>query len=1187
MKVFALFLTFYFIIPIYSQLNLPVIRSKSNFSFRKLNIEDGLSTLFIEHILQDRYGFIWIATQYGLNLYDGYEMKVFKSDNYKSSTLSSDYVTKVYEDKSGNIWACTIRGLSKFERSTETFQSFFPDPININSDCNYILGVEEDSKGLLWVFTPEALFSLNTKTGKFNDYRRDSIVMKENWTYYSKFVKRSVEDQDSNVWITSSKGLWKFDRKKGRLICFSSNPADSTSLSSNDIIAIDKDSQGVIWVTTRNSGLNKIIFNNDQNKSNSVSFKRYTKKSGDLASDSLINLLVDSRKKIWVTGLNGISVYNPEKDKFDFYRINGKNVLRMDESILGGYWIKTDNDFYWFDIINKSLVEYTDYEGFKNMKKKNYYICNKGSLWTTFEGNGIQILYSWQNPIKQIFNENNLEGLTSDNKKINKILLDRNDNLWLGTYGGVVRIINFSNGDYSNYRLYKNIPGNRSSISDNSVLALLEASDGTIWFGTEKGLSKYNPNKDNFQNFYHDQDNPKSLQFKYVQDLYEDSRGVLWVLTQNGPDILDRKTGFFYHLNSINPGINDDYYITIAEDSNGSIWLGDFEQGLTKIDFPSELSNSKSIIDQMLESFKISHFKNLPGNLKSISGNSIISLYNDSQKRFWVGTGKGLNLYMPQERRFICINEDDGIENEIICGILDDAEGNIWLSSKRGISKVSIDKDFSAANFKEKISIINFNMSDGLQGLEYLEKSFFKSKKGLLFFGGLNGFNYVISESVKPEYFPVTQLTKFYKLNKRVYFSKPIYELDSIKLMHRENNFSFEFVGLGYKKSWKIQYRYMLENFDEHWIECGSQRKVSYTSIAPGDYIFKVQASDEFGNWNDKFASIHIFIKSPFWKTWWFELIATIFIIFLIVGYNRFRLRNLLIQKKHLLSEVEKRTIEITNKSNELKAQNEEITTQRDLLSIQNNAITESIVYAKRIQTAVLPQLDYIYEILKESFILYKPRDVVSGDFYWVRQINNIIVIVVADCTGHGVPGAILSMLGISFLSEIVQKREITCANQVLNELRKQFKYSLRHKGEDGGIDDGMDISLCALDTITNMLQFAGANNPLFLIQNNKLIEIEPDRMPIGFYPNEKPSFTNHEIQLNEGDIFYLFSDGFTDQFGGERGFKYKTANFQKILFQNHNKPMEIQKELLEEELKTWMGKYSQTDDILVMGVRV
>ncbi|MDF1550146.1 MAG: SpoIIE family protein phosphatase [Bacteroidales bacterium] len=287
------------------------------------------------------------------------------------------------------------------------------------------------------------------------------------------------------------------------------------------------------------------------------------------------------------------------------------------------------------------------------------------------------------------------------------------------------------------------------------------------------------------------------------------------------------------------------------------------------------------------------------------------------------------------------------------------------------------------------------------------------------------------------------------------------------------------------------------------------------------------------------------------------------------------------------LEEIKNQKAEIEEKNEELKQQNEEITTQRDMLSEHNKAINESILYAKRIQTAVLPQQSYVDEILPENFILFKPRDVVSGDFYWVKQINNYIVIAAADCTGHGVPGAIMSMLGMSFINEIVQKREITQTNYALNELRKHIKHALRQTGKKGEADDGMDMALCALDLKTKKLQYAGAYNPLYLIQDGELIEIKADRMPIGFYPNEKPSFTNHEIQLKDGDIFYLFSDGYIDQFGGKHGFKFKTVNFQKLLLKNHQKPMIIQKELLEQELSTWMKGYDQTDDILVMGVRV
>jgi serine phosphatase RsbU (regulator of sigma subunit) len=277
----------------------------------------------------------------------------------------------------------------------------------------------------------------------------------------------------------------------------------------------------------------------------------------------------------------------------------------------------------------------------------------------------------------------------------------------------------------------------------------------------------------------------------------------------------------------------------------------------------------------------------------------------------------------------------------------------------------------------------------------------------------------------------------------------------------------------------------------------------------------------------------------------------------------------------------------IEEKNTELEAQNEEIAAQRDMLSFQNTAINESILYAKRIQTAVLPQQAYIDEILPENFILYKPRNVVSGDFYWVRQVNQYIVIAVADCTGHGVPGAIMSMLGISFLGEIIQKREITQPAKALNELRRQVKQALRQTGKQGEAEDGMDIALVSLDTKTRTIQFAGAMNPIYLISQNKLEEIKPDRMPVGFYPNEKAEFTNHEIQLKTNDLFYLFSDGYMDQFGGENGMKFNSSQFQRILLGNHDKPMQIQKEKLEQELTNWMKGYEQTDDILVMGVRV
>ena len=270
---------------------------------------------------------------------------------------------------------------------------------------------------------------------------------------------------------------------------------------------------------------------------------------------------------------------------------------------------------------------------------------------------------------------------------------------------------------------------------------------------------------------------------------------------------------------------------------------------------------------------------------------------------------------------------------------------------------------------------------------------------------------------------------------------------------------------------------------------------------------------------------------------------------------------------------------------------NEELVVLNEAINLQNNEIIDSINYAKRIQSAMLPPESYITELLNENFIFYKPRDIVSGDFYWIKQVNQYIVLVAADCTGHGVPGALMSMLGISYLNEIVQRREITQANQILNELRKQIKYSLRQHGQKDESKDGIDIALCVMDLKNNMMQYAGAYNPLYLIRDEggtpELVEIKGDRMPLGYYQGKDKTFINHEIPLEMGDTFYIFSDGFMDQKGGKEKKKYMSKNFKKLLLEIHAQPMYDQKEILSKTLDTWMGDSSQLDDILVIGVRV
>jgi serine phosphatase RsbU (regulator of sigma subunit) len=253
----------------------------------------------------------------------------------------------------------------------------------------------------------------------------------------------------------------------------------------------------------------------------------------------------------------------------------------------------------------------------------------------------------------------------------------------------------------------------------------------------------------------------------------------------------------------------------------------------------------------------------------------------------------------------------------------------------------------------------------------------------------------------------------------------------------------------------------------------------------------------------------------------------------------------------------------------------------------QKSSILESIRYAQRIQNAVLPPDDLVQSMLPEHFILYKPRDIVSGDYYWMTQIGSKTIVVVADCTGHGVPGAFMSMLGITLLNQTVKNHDILHANEILDELRDNIILSLRQDSTQAATKDGMDMSLLIFDFDKNELEFAGANNPLYVIRNNELIVLEADKMPVGIYMGDGRNFNRREFKIEKSDRFYAFSDGYVDQFGGIQNKKFLRKNFADLLLKIHQKPMTEQKEILEQTVDSWRGKQEQIDDILVLGLQV
>ncbi|MFH2096373.1 MAG: SpoIIE family protein phosphatase, partial [Bacteroidota bacterium] len=326
------------------------------------------------------------------------------------------------------------------------------------------------------------------------------------------------------------------------------------------------------------------------------------------------------------------------------------------------------------------------------------------------------------------------------------------------------------------------------------------------------------------------------------------------------------------------------------------------------------------------------------------------------------------------------------------------------------------------------------------------------------------------------------------------------------------------------------------------------------------------------------------------YRTWWAYICYFIFaagLIYLLVYLNS---RRLVAKNKKLEEIIRIRTQEVVEQKEEIQEQKETIETILDDLN-------DSISYAKQIQEAILPPEEVLKENFDDSFILFKPRNVVSGDFYWATRVKEWLVFTVADCTGHGVPGAFMSMLGISFLNEIVRNKEITRAGEILDHLINSVIEALKQKDSLIAMDmrpdhkiavkDGMDIVLCVYNTETGMLQFSGANNPLFIVKNNgELVEIKPDKQPVAIHIEMHP-FTNNEVSLEKGDRLYLITDGYQDQFGGEKNKKYKIVNLKQKFTENYRLPMNEQLDSLHNTFESWKGDLEQIDDVTIMGVRI
>ncbi|MBL6445633.1 GAF domain-containing protein [Fulvivirga sp. 29W222] len=894
----------------------------NNIRFERLTINNGLSQNTIMSITQDEQGFLWVGTQDGLNKFDGYEFKAYTNNIKNPNTLIHNYTSDVLYYGQNKLLVSTIVGFDLIDITNDNFTHFRaglgPNDLSANDiNCLFV-----DSYGAIWVGTTNGLDRIDSLGGVVEHFKSGSSGLSNN------VITTIFEDAENNLWIGTKRGLNKFLRKNNKFQSYYHSDAPK-SLSHNHVTAIYEDDQKRLWVGTQN-GLNRCHDKPGE-------FERFESDfRGNKISDSRITAIFqDSKNNIWVGTRDGLNRLTETEGRLlltKFRRDEG------DLASLSNNWITTiyedQSNVLWFGTY------------FGGLNKFDLY----ASKFKTLE-----------------YKENDPKSLSSN--IIRAITKDSEGYVWVGADPGLNKI-NRETGEVT--RFFSD-PDDTNSMHGNVVRSLCYSSDDMLWIGTsDGGLSQYNPKTGRFKRFTYDPDNPYSFKSNDVRLIFEDSDGTMWIgSNEEGLFRYEKETGRFinYRPDSSNDNTISSIMVNYAmdEDEDGNLWIGTW--------------NGLNVYNKSTKQWKTYYYD--LNNPESLSDNYVKSVLVDHNNTVWVATaGRGLNKLIDRENGiFEHYTVNEGLPNDHTYGILADDEDNIWISTNKGLSRLNP----ITGMFR------NYDRNDGLQGDEFNTGAFYKAPDGELFFGGINGLNCFRPEEIfDNETLPRVVITEIRLFNKVVklrdtsnglYLNKHIQFKDSVKLAYDQNSVAFEFAALHFSNPSKNQYAFILEGFDKEWIYTkGNLRFASYTNLPPGQYTFKVKASNSDGVWRMEPSIVNLIITPPFWQTWWFKILSGFFLIGLVLGLHRYRVYNIKDQKRKLEKQVEERTAEIDHKSKLLEEKNQKLITAHEQLQQKQ----KEVVF---INDEVLAQND---EILAQNEELEMQRKELEKSYKNIRTISEI-----------------------------------------------------------------------------------------------------------------------------------------------------------------------------------------------------
>lgn len=1045
------------------------------------------------------------------------------------------------QDRDGFLWIPTWSGLAKYDGYGVKMYATSNSAISGNS----VMIVYEDRDGLLWIGTAgNGADTYDKETDTFTSYTHDPDNPRSlSDNAVNQTDQTILHDREGTIWIGTQNGLNLFDKASRTFTVFRHDDATPDSLIHNNVWAVYEDRDGDIWIGTQ-AGL-------DRYDKATRTFMHYTHdpSNPNSLSDSYVKSIVeDDQGILWIGTNRGLNAFDKDTKQCVRYLDNAENpasedhlsspeVFALYKDSTGMIWIstgyETPSGVMKFDPEMRKFLHYRHNPDDSTSLRTDKVVCviedQAGIIWIN-HNEGFVDKYDPESQKFTFYAHDPAKENSIGANLVTTFYEDRQGILWIGTYNGGLTCFDRKQGLFTVYEktIYPTL--------------IHEDRDGTFWVSTLDKLGIFDREQGQFIRYYED--------IRGVMTLIEDQQDpdTIWFMTQRyGMYKYHKPTEAVQHYanDPNNPNsLSHNWILNAYQDTDGIIWIGTQGGGLNRFDPVSETFES---------------YQNDPDDPNSLGSNDIYDLYEDSAGKIWISTGSdGVNVFDKTAKTFQHYSPKDGFPGSSTFGTLEDENGNMWICSSSGLIKLDPRIGDTKLYTKE----------DGV--VTFIWRNAYQTRDGMMWFGGLEGANaFQPGQITDNPYVPPVHLTALKQGGEDMPLGKSVENVKAITLDWRNNFFEFEFAALNYTKPLKNQYQYFLEGFDKDWFDAGTRRFGRYSNIPGGTYSLRIKGSNNDGVWNEDGLAIAVTVTPPFWETWWFRIAAVALIAAVTAGGVGLRLRAVQAQKRRLQTLVDERTAELNNSL---------------------RTITDSVNYAKRIQESALPSQDYVKTVLPESFVLSLPRDVVGGDVYFAEAFDDGVVVAVMDCTGHGVPGAFMSLIASSALRRIAESGMHDPA-AMLQELNRIMKRMLHQDTEFAESDDGLDAAICFVPNVKRNAKqtvvFAGANLPLLYVQDGAVQYIKGDRQSLG-YKRSDPDFvfTNHTISATDGITCYLFSDGYQDQVGGEKGKRFGRIRLQELLQQIHTEPFAAQRERVLRVFHEYRGDRKPLDDVTMISFR-